>query len=105
MARPEGSNTRKVQRNARYRAWQSMRILRRFTVADLMATAEISRHNVEPFLRRLERFGYIRRVGQRRAGYQHPVLWMMVRNTGPNPPRCMRDGGIFDPNTGEVSYE
>lgn len=102
MGRPRGRHARSVSVNARYRAWQSMRILRRFTLPDLVATAEINNNNAQKYVDALSKGGYLRLVKPRASGVKggHAV-WQLVKNTGPNPPRIWSNGRIWDPNTGE----
>lgn len=105
MARRPGAKTRvwKRQPRARDRAWQSMRILRRFTLPDLCATAEIGLENAKKYMGGLWRAGYLRRIQECRSGHKggHAV-WMLVRDTGPQAPRLQRDGGTYDPNLHQV---
>jgi len=106
MARREGSLDRARQRKprARDRAWQSMRILRCFTIADLIATAEIGRANVQIYMLWLERSGYLRRTAERRSGQRGGfVVYRLVRDTGPYAPRADR-GRVHDINT-EVTHD
>jgi len=104
MARLKGSYTMRAQHNARYRAWQSMRMLRRFSIPDLVATAEISNANVSKYVRRLLHAGYLRVAQEKRSGIAggHTV-YQLIRNTGPSQPRCRSNGTLYDPNTGEVT--
>lgn len=86
----------------RARVWRSMRILKRFTYSDLQATAETSRRNISNYVGSLHEAGYLHK---RRGTRQHAseVVWMLARDTGPNPPRVLRDGRVFDPNTNTVA--
>ena len=102
MARTVGARTRAYDRQprARDRAWQSMRILRTFTLPDLMATAEIKRDNALRYVLGLERSGYLKRTRERRSGCKGGfAVWMLVRNAGPKAPRLQTDGTTYDPNT------
>jgi len=107
MARTKGARTMKVQENARYRAWRSMRILRQFTIPDLIATAEIGGSNVGKYLRALKACGYLRVTTPKKdgakGGYER---YRLVKNTGSNQPRCRSNSTLYDPNTDEeISYE
>ncbi len=107
MARPQGKSTRvfKRQPRARDRAWQSMRMLRTFTLPDLMATAEIGYDNIKKYIGGLECAGYLRRVRDKNNGRKGGhVAWMLVRNTGPRAPRLQSDGNTYDPNKHKI-YE
>jgi len=103
MARTFNSPTLKQQNNARYRAWQSMRILRRFTIPEIVATAEIGRSNADKYIRFLVSFGYIRIATHKRDGARggHAV-YMLVRNTGPSQPVARSTGALYDANTGYI---
>jgi hypothetical protein len=101
MARLPAARTRVLHRRprARDRVWTSMRVLRRFTIPDLSATAECHRDNVRKFLKTLTGAGYLRVVAPRRSGVKGGYqVWMLIRNTGPVAPRLQSDGRLFDPN-------
>lgn len=92
--------------STRARIWQSIRILRRFTLPDLVATAEANHDNARKFVQGLARVGYLRvakpKQNGRKGGHQ---VWMLIRDTGPHPPRLQSDGGVWDPNTHTVHRE
>jgi hypothetical protein len=78
------------QNGVRRKVWQSMRILRRFTIPDLCRTSGASVSNVRKFVRHLARHGYVARQGTyvsgRPGSYQG---WRLVKNIGPEYPlRC-----------------
>ena len=101
MARLNGARSRVWNRlpRARDRAWQSMRILRRFSLPDLMATAEVGQDNARKYVRGLARAGYLRVVKAKANGHKggHAV-YQLVRDTGPRAPRLQKDGSTYDPN-------
>ncbi len=107
MARLHGALTRLKNRlpRARDRAWQSMRILRRFILPDLISTAEISHANITKYVGGLRRSGYIvvdkPQSSGKKGGYQ---IYRLVRNTGPKAPRLQSNGNTYDPNEEKV-YE
>ncbi len=81
---------------ARARAWTSMRILRRFTIADIMATAEIPRQNASKYLVALEKAGFLARESDNVSGRPGSlIIYRLARNTGPDAP-------IVDQKTGDV---
>ena len=83
----------------RFRMWRSMRILKRFTSADLMATASSAKCSVDDYVRGLARCGYLRAaVTYQRGGGNRRAVWVLVRDTGPHPPRLRKDGSLFDIN-------
>lgn len=87
----KGMTAAKPRSNAqRRKIWQSMRIMRRFTIPDLCRTAGTRRSNTRKFLLRLVVHGYAAPFGTftgGRAGeYQS---WRIVKDTGPDYPlRC-----------------
>ena len=89
------------QAPALQRVWQSMRVMRRFTTADLQTTAEAGETAVLKFTRALHLTGYLRLdrpVVSGRAGSRN--VWVLRRDSGPLPPIRREDGsGVFDPNT------
>ena len=85
---------------ARYRIWRSIRMTRRFSISDLVATADASRANVHKYLRALLNAGYVRIVrpaipAHRVDGY---AIYQLVDDSGPTPPRIRKDGTVFDGN-------
>jgi DNA-binding IclR family transcriptional regulator len=76
-----------------------MRILRRFTIPDLVATAEIQRANVQAYLIGLERAGYVRREAERQSGHRLKcVVFRLIHDTGPQAP-TLHKGQVRDLNT------
>jgi hypothetical protein len=76
-----------------------MRIIRTFTINDILATAEITLYNARKYIQRLERTGYITRIQDHvsgRAGSRN--VYRLVRNSGPQAPVPYLDGKIYDPN-------
>ncbi len=102
MARKNGSISRNVtMTTARYRLWRSMRIARRFTIPDLMATADATRANTQTYVIGLERAGYLRVMRPRISGVKMgSVVYLIVNDSGPKPPRLGKHG-VFDPNVKE----
>jgi len=79
---------------ARAKMWQSMRILRRFSIPDLCRTSGAGRENAKKFAAALERHGVVRRCASHdgRPGVHN--VWQLVRDTGPQyPARCEKCGG------------
>lgn len=54
-----GRKTKMSPKSARYKAWQSMRIFRRFTVPDIIRTSGIKRDNLHQYLPWLVEEGYV----------------------------------------------
>lgn len=82
------------------RLWYSIRVLRTFTVSDLLAVAEISnRRTACAYLNTLRRAGFLA-VRHGSAGSLEESTWRLVRNTGPQCPAILRRGAaIWDFNT------
>ena len=74
----------------RNKVWQSMRILRRFTVSDLCRTSGAKRSNVRKFVKRLEVHGYIAQLGSYTSGRAGVFKGLrLVKDIGPHyPMRC-----------------
>jgi hypothetical protein len=105
MARTPGATTRvwRRQPRARDRLWQSMRVLRRFTLPDLSATAEASETNAGNYIRGLLKSKYVAIVRPRQSGRKGGhVIYQLQRDTGPKAPRLQRDGNTYDPNEHHV---
>lgn len=84
---------RRPAQELRQRAWNSMRVLRVFTTAQIAATAEISAVNLRKFLPALVRSGYIRVEKPKQNGKaQGHAIWRLARNTGPRAPIVRSDG-------------
>lgn len=100
MARTQGSHQLKPGRqDARGNAWRSMRILRRFTSAQIETAAPIAHDNAARFIKQLLTTGYLRldqkRIPGRPASYN---VYVLARNSGPLCPICWTDGRVHDPN-------
>lgn len=102
MARTEQAYSTSSQAPALQRVWQSMRVMRRFTTADLQTTAEAGETAVLKFTRALHQAGFLRLdkpIVSGRPGSRN--VWLLVRDSGPLPPIRREDGsGVYDPNTG-----
>jgi hypothetical protein len=97
MAGKKGmSRRRSTPGTHRAMLWQSMRILRRFSAPGLVRTVEgCGLDNALRYLRRLERHGYVQKIGPSGSGRpgQHQEF-ALVKNPGPAHPvycdRCNR---------------
>jgi hypothetical protein len=84
----------------RQQAWNSIRVLKRFTTAQIEATAAISRDNLRKYLKALHQTGYLVQVRPKQNGKSlgHAV-WRLARDSGPRAPIGRTDGsGVYDPN-------
>ncbi len=91
----------------RSRLWRSMRMLRRFTVAELLVTAETSRRNCANYLAALMVAGYLRgsKVAEDQKHGRPRMAWCLVRDTGPHAPKVMSGRGVWDPNRKQLFAE
>lgn len=102
MKRPYGIPRPHNDRDALQRVWQAMRILRRFTIPQLQATAgengqSVHYVHVHRYLAALRRCGYmflVRPYGGRPG--EHAVFRLAL-DSGPLRP-LVRQGMLFDPN-------
>ncbi|HZF97809.1 MAG TPA: hypothetical protein VEY92_06125 [Pseudoxanthomonas sp.] len=84
----------------RARLWYAMRVLRSFTVSDLLAVADIEkRRTASSFLNTLARAGFLNaRRGNR--GRREETTFRLARNSGPQCPAVLRKGeAVWDFNT------
>ena len=83
-----------VSKALRNKVWQSMRILRRFTISDLCRTSGAKRSNVRKFVKRLEVHGYIAQQGGYTSGRAGVFRGLrLVKDIGPHyPMRCDKCG-------------
>ena len=91
MAGKRGMTPAAPRRGAvRNKIWRSMRILRRFTTADLCRTSGASVENTRKFIRRLAAHGYVAPAGAYVGGRPGDGKgWRLVRDCGPHyPMRC-----------------
>jgi len=92
--------TAKGQDCVRARMWYAMRVLRNFTLDELMAVTELTnRRTVGAYLHTLKRAGF---VSARRgnAGRREPTNFRLIRNSGPQCPAELRKGAaVWDFNT------
>lgn len=95
--------TVETHRTARDRIWQSMRILRRFTLVDLAATAEAGAANCLKYASGLCACGVLRVVTPRATGKKGGhITFALLRDLGPKAPRLRADGTTYDPNAEAV---
>lgn len=84
----------------RARLWYAMRVLRSFTVSELLAVTEIeNRRTTSSFLNTLVRAGFLSaRRGNR--GRREETTYRLARNSGPHCPALLRRGAtVWDFNT------
>ncbi len=92
-------------KQARQRMWDSMIALRRFTLADLVATGEVSYSHAKKYVGALKREGYVVCVRPVRSGVAGgDALWRLARDTGPYAPR-IGARRLRDPNLEPTASE
>jgi len=84
----------------REQMWRSIRILKQFSLEDIVATSNteeqiISKETARKYLRYLVYAGYLVRDGS---------IYILVKNTGPKPPQVQRIQRVYDPNLKEVVW-
>lgn len=96
----------KGPRARRSKLWDAIRILRHFTVGELMAVTEQEpekKHSVLTYLSQLRRAGYLRaRYGSTRRG--EPAQFTLIRNTGPEAPGTVNRGTAMWDWNNETEY-
>ena len=121
MCRTKGALVKNPTKGtARGRAWHSMRILRSFTLPDLVKTADIGLNNVTRYVAALTRHGYVRADAKWRGGRPGDFRrYTLVRDTGPSHPlacsacggsilkrkKCELEGGSDDVQDARISRE
>lgn len=103
MSRTMGAYNTRTVAPALQRVWQSMRIMRsRFSVGELITTAESGKSQTQKYVTALHRAGYLRLAQSRvngRPGSHN--AWALVRDSGPVAPIVRYDGSaVYDRNTG-----
>jgi len=92
---------------AQTRAWQSMRILRIFTLPQIVITAEISHNNLRKYARKLERAGYLHRLPHLNVGRPGShIRYRLVQDSGPLAPMPRKwSDEVYDQNLKQVFGE
>lgn len=101
--RPDG--TPAEQGSGQLNMWRSMRVAREFSTTDLAAYSTVPPVVIAPasaqkYCLRLAQAGYLRPLGRRARA--DGMRYLLIRDTGPRPPRVRRDGTVEDRNTGET---
>jgi len=102
------TGTRVIRGTLRERAWGAMRILRKFSLADLIMLIAEGRErditsNVGKYVRALTRAGLLRQLPQREQGgaltSNGNVRWLLIQDVGPLAPVWRAERGtVYDPN-------
>ncbi|GAP66296.1 hypothetical protein MBSD_n1600 [Mizugakiibacter sediminis] len=90
----------RARKKRRQRLWQAMRIMRQFTVRELMAACEVEeRRTVQAYLSLLRRAGFLRVVHADGARHE-PSRYHLIRDSGPHGPSVIHRGRtVWDLNT------
>ena len=83
--------------------WRAMRMLKAFSLADLVAAAsteevKISSEDAKDYTRHLTRAKYLRRMNG------SPATWRLILSTGPLPPQVQRIRQVWDANLRRVMW-
>lgn len=82
------------------RMWKVVRIKRQFTIGDLASIASVRMLAAYRYVLGLKKAGIVRLVQRRNANIPSSVnVYRLAQDLGRFPPRVLRNGGIFDPNT------
>lgn len=102
--RADGSTV--CQGQGRQNMWRTMKILKRFSLADLVACSSTEEHPVsfdeaKTYVRFILRAGYLKKCDD--ATFQRAVF-QLVRWTGPKPPMIQRIKQVWDQNLKKVVW-
>ena len=90
MAGKSGMKMQPAINSQRQKMWQSMRILRRFTIAAILRTIpgdDITYANAQKFIRNLTKHNYVAKTGAYSGGRRGDAQeYILVNNTGPTVP-------------------
>ena len=100
MRTPGAYSTSRPQTDIRQQAWNSIRVFKVFTTAQVASTARIGKSNLRKYLGSLHRAGYIVISRPKQNGKsQGHTIYRLARDTGPKHPLPRRDGtGVYDQN-------
>ena len=87
----------------RAKAWAAIRDGKPFTIGAIAEAARMSEDGTRRYIWGLERGGIVH--GARVAAMGAPgyrTVYRLVVDLGPEPPRLMSDGRVFDPNGGHI---
>jgi hypothetical protein len=86
-------------RTKRAKVWSAMRILRSFSLGDLVAVCEVtSAGQLRCLLWQLKRAGYLS-LQHKKPGSPIPGTYRLIRDTGPLCPMTLKSRrAVFDPN-------
>lgn len=81
------------------RCWRTIRVLREFTVADVVQGAEVSLSYAGDWVRNLHRAGYLKQIAAADEFNGISARYLLIRNSGPAAPIWrVADKALYDPN-------
>lgn len=102
--RTERLPRRPLRETARDRVWRAIRVLQKFSCAEIENLAEASHANVLGYVRALQEAGYLSMTSGPRAGRRFladTARWLLVDDPGPKTLVPRRSGKLYDPNRGQ----
>lgn len=84
------------------RMWSAMKVLKRFTFADLSFTANVAKGDACEYCKILSRAGYLKELlksGKTRITSRTQFIFVGSQDTGPSAPIVDKAGCLFDQNT------
>lgn len=99
-----------TQGQGRKNLWRTMKILKEFSVAELVAfastgTVQVAEREAAAYVTWMMKAGYISCIEQgKTTGGRARYRFNMDRYTGPKPPQIQRVDQVYDPNTGTVVW-
>lgn len=95
-----------TQGDASQRMWQTMRIVKQFTLAELVAVAQVDYLAARSYVRLLLRARYLRSTIEAvpRRGRQAQYRLVPALDTGPRAPMIQRIRQVWDPNLQRVMW-
>ncbi len=95
-----------TQGRGRLNMWRSMKVLKRFGLADIVACSSTEEHPVaweeaETYLRYLLKAGYLKQLTKTSV---EKAVYALVRWTGPKAPMIQRIRQVWDPNLKKVTW-
>jgi predicted transcriptional regulator len=103
MGRRPGDPTRQRQQpEGRTLIWRAIRFLRQFDLEELESTSGQSHANVQKYVLRLAKAGYLRLTTKADGQPGKANTYRLIRNTGQFPPMPEKTGGVFDLNLNQV---
>lgn len=94
---------KKNEASAQYDIWRSMRVLRRFTLPELVSTVTTTtQKSIYTYVWRLKRAAYL---ASDRPKKTERTVFRLLRDTGPYAPMLRRDGTVYDANKKAVFGE